>query len=605
MKRVCLICLYLFISAMAHASSRHAPNVVIEEMTEYIKFIPDKSGSGLQCIENTTQYIFRANRSADKATVLTYYNDHIKINKATGGDVKYGAALSNDIFFSDAKVCRITATLKKGGATAKVTVKRTYTRPEFLCRLLVYESYDMERAILKFEIPASLSQRYTLIPHNLPEGQWKTEDTLHDNSRIVTFTLTDLKPVKKFADAPSIFKTAPQIKVLGHFADVNELYRYLYSYIPTVDQGAQTVGECAATAASGCTTDMAKIKAVYDYVHQTIHYVAVVHGELGHRPDMASEVLRKRFGDCKGTAILLRDMLRSLSFDARLVWIGTTDSNADWTEEPNISSGNHMIAAVMLPGDSILYLDGTSRYSTPENPPDFICGREAMIENGPKSCLIRYVPPCHPKNNIYKQYLTFTVNDDRLNATGHIGFKGSFNKAIRRQSDGLTPAMRQELHEHMFSRHMPNGKADGVSCTAAGDSTLLTGTVCVPGAVKDAGASVYVNLNIPERLDRFIFDTDGRTTGGIIEFPATYHYSFKLCVPDSMSLGGMPAECAIDNQWIKGSVTNRTDDEGRYLIRDLHLIIKKRDIPLESIPGYNADMRRLTRACSSNVVFNR
>lgn len=605
MKRVCLICLYMFISAMAHGSTKHEPNVVIEEMTEYVKFIPDKSGTTLHCIENTTQYTFRANRSADKAMTLAYYNDHIRIDKASGGDVKYGAALSDDVFFSDAKACRISATLKKGGATAKITVKRTYTSPEFFCRLLVYELYDMERAILKFEIPASLSQRYSLIPHNLPDGQWEMEDMLQGDSRMVTFTLNGLKPGKKFADAPSIFETVPQIKVLGHFADVNGLYRYLHGYIPTADTGAHTVAECAAKVTSNCSTDREKIKAIYDYVHQAIHYVAVEHGDLGHRPDLASEVLRKRFGDCKGSAILLRDMLRSLGFDARLVWIGTTDINAGWTEEPNMSSGNHMIAAVMLPGDSIVYLDGTSRYSTPENPPDFICGQEAMIEDGPQSCIIRHVPPCKPENNTYTQCLTFIVNDGMLNATGSISCKGSFSRAMRRQSDELTPAMRQELHERIFSKYMPNGKADEVICTVAGDSTLLTGTVRVPGAVKDAGASVYVNLNLPERLDQFIFDMDERTIGGIIGFPATYHYIFKLCVPDSMSLGGMPAECAIDNQWVKGAVTNRTDDDGRSLIRDLHFTIKKRDIPLDSINGYNADIRRLARACSSNVVLNR
>ena len=103
-----------------------------------------------------------------------------------------------------------------------------------------------------------------------------------------------------------------------------------------------------------------------------------MHGESGQRPDPASEVLRKRFGDCKGSAILTRDMLRAVGIDARLVWIGTRDIGTDWTDIPNISSGNHMISAVMLPGDSIMFLDGTSTYSTPGNQPYGITGCQAM-----------------------------------------------------------------------------------------------------------------------------------------------------------------------------------------------------------------------------------
>ena len=37
-------------------------------------------------------------------------------------------------------------------------------------------------------------------------------------------------------------------------------------------------------------------------------------GILGHKPDTPAEVLRKRYGDCKGMAILLRTLLKAQGF---------------------------------------------------------------------------------------------------------------------------------------------------------------------------------------------------------------------------------------------------------------------------------------------------
>ena len=75
----------------------------------------------------------------------------------------------------------------------------------------------------------------------------------------------------------------------------------------------------------GCRTDMEKIRNTYAWVQQNIRYIAFEAGILGHKPDTPAEVLRKRYGDCKGMAILLRTLLKAQGFDARLTDIGTVD----------------------------------------------------------------------------------------------------------------------------------------------------------------------------------------------------------------------------------------------------------------------------------------
>lgn len=603
MKPKLLLILCLLLPAIAVAAPGHNSNIVIENLYIYVKFNPDKTGKGLSSVEQTTQYVFRAKRSADKAFAPAYYNDNITIDKASGGDVSYGSYLG-DVFFSDSKACIVKVDLNKAGSRAKATVKRTYKKPEFFTDVMLYEAYDVEHCSVTFEIPESLGGRYRLVERNFPAG-FKREEKSANGKLTVTYTIDSMPVRKQFADEPSINVTAPKILVLGHFRDVNDLYRYLNSYIPATDPGAQSVADKAAEITAGCTSDSERIKAVNDFVHESISYVAVEHGDFGHRPDVASEVLRKRFGDCKGSAILLRDMLRSLGIDAHLAWVGTPDVGTDWTDVPNISSGNHMIAAVRPSGDSLIYLDGTSRYSSPAAPPSILSGRQVLVENTADECIVANVPLCPPERNSITESLTFTIDNNTLEAEGSKVYKGSHYETFRSIADGIIPNRRQEYFELMFSTDLHGAKPSEVTCSITSDSVCVAGKATMEGMVKNAGSTVYVNLNLSSRLDGMKFDITERTSGGVIGTPAVFNHTLKLNVPAGMALGDTPAECVIDNEWLKGEVKNIVAPDGSSLTRVLSLTVRQREVSADKIGLYNTDIQRLIRACSSTAVLNK
>mgnify|MGYP002508109436 CR=1 FL=1 len=57
------------------------------------------------------------------------------------------------------------------------------------------------------------------------------------------------------------------------------------------------------------------------WVRQNIRYVAVEHGEYAYRPASPESVLSDKYGDCKGMAALIKDMLCHSGIDGRMVWI--------------------------------------------------------------------------------------------------------------------------------------------------------------------------------------------------------------------------------------------------------------------------------------------
>ena len=64
----------------------------------------------------------------------------------------------------------------------------------------------------------------------------------------------------------------------------------------------------------GKTDDMAKVKALYDYVSRNIRYVSLSFGLGRIQPHAASEVLANGYGDCKDKNTLLAALLDAEGF---------------------------------------------------------------------------------------------------------------------------------------------------------------------------------------------------------------------------------------------------------------------------------------------------
>lgn len=69
-------------------------------------------------------------------------------------------------------------------------------------------------------------------------------------------------------------------------------------------------------------------------------------GISAHQPATPAETIRKRYGDCKAMALLLKTLLKAQGFDARQTDIGTWDVPYSLQENPSIASIDHAICTV-------------------------------------------------------------------------------------------------------------------------------------------------------------------------------------------------------------------------------------------------------------------
>ena len=108
---------------------------------------------------------------------------------------------------------------------------------------------------------------------------------------------------------------------------------------------------------AGKTDDMAKVKALYDYVSRNFRYVSLSFGLGRYQPHAASEVLDNGYGDCKDKNTLLASLLKAAGFQATSVLIGT-QIKLD-PDVPSPSQFDHVITEVSVDGQNI-WLDSTT-----------------------------------------------------------------------------------------------------------------------------------------------------------------------------------------------------------------------------------------------------
>ena len=158
---------------------------------------------------------------------------------------------------------------------------------------------------MKIIIPDEL-QQFKLINKNFTPNI-QVEETHEGNKRIFTYTIISLPAVKVEDDMPNPSKIYPIIMIDGAYASMDELYKWSHN----LSQVDTTIPSLKSILLDMPEADnkIDKMKNTYAWVQSNIRYVAFEAGIGKHQPDTPAEVIRKRYGDCKGLALLLKTLL--------------------------------------------------------------------------------------------------------------------------------------------------------------------------------------------------------------------------------------------------------------------------------------------------------
>ena len=599
-----------FISGYA-ATPETSDNIVIDDEIHTYTII-EKNGE-IASVKSSKETTYTALRTDGYADAVTFYNDNITIDKASAPGAKpyYRSWQSSDVFYDGSRICYLHVPVKKD-KKAKVSFQQTYKAPEHFCNINLASPYKINKGTTVIKVPAPLASRIKVEPFCLPDNIVLSRTNMPDGSIEYIATTTDLPAFKPEKGAPSASVSAPQLVVTGMFKDVDDLYHHFCKYTEGSDVGSPEIDRLAAEIASKASTPQAIADSTASWVRRNIRYLAIEHGEYAFRPEAAPDVLKNRAGDCKGSANLIKALLRSNGLEGRLVWIGTNGNIPfEWEKVPALCSGNHVIAACMLP-DTTLFLDGTTTWAQPGYIPPSIRGRQVIIENGADCILARVPDPGYAEDG---EYIMAQYEIDGNDLVGVMGLElhGVKRSQLLAASSDTEPRNRELLYKRILNYPRKSAEADSIVMTdnspsmiydesPTGPWTVITAKVREKNAAKKIGDKIYLDLQ-PLR-DAMIESVDiaGRVRPYSLPYGYLNGYVYFVKIPDGYKVESLPAPLVISDKWYDATISY--DGKGEVLGCVVKIETKNLDADLLEIPSRNAGVKSLRRASDTQIILS-
>lgn len=338
----------------------------------------------------------------------------------------------DDIFYTDEKVCIYKEQFGTRGMRPRFEYYKTYKDAKYLAKIFFNDTHPIINKEIKIIVPNWLDielREFNFETYSIE----KTINTSKDKrSKEYTFRVNNILSLKSENNSPGECKVYPHIVIVYKkftdeqityklFEATADLYAWYKNLSDQIGNNTETIAPFVEKLIEGQKTDIEKVEAIYYWIHNNIRYIAFENGIMGFKPDNAQNVFKKKYGDCKGMANLLKQMLILAGFDARLTWIGTSDLPYDYTL-PSFVVDNHMICTLFLNGKRY-FLDGTETFIAFNDYANRIQGKQVMIEDGDKY-LIDTIPSFSKERNIQENIARLSLEGNILKVDAKKIFNG-------------------------------------------------------------------------------------------------------------------------------------------------------------------------------------
>lgn len=206
----------------------------------------------------------------------------------------------------------------------------------------------------------------------------------------------------------------------------------------------------AAALVKGKSDDMAKVKALYDYVSRNIRYVSLSFGLGRIQPHAASEVLANGYGDCKDKNTLLAALLDAEGFHSTSVLIGS-HMKLD-PDVPSPSQFDHVITRVPVDGKEI-WLDSTPGVAPFRMLSAQLRDKQALAIPPDGNAVIVSTPAELPFQAFDRTSLVGSVNDTgTLTAHLNVTSRGDTEMILRYAMRRMPSSHWKDIFDYMMTR---------------------------------------------------------------------------------------------------------------------------------------------------------
>ena len=339
-------------------------------------------------------------------------------------------------------------------------------------------------------------------------------------------------------------------------------------------------------------------------MQNNIRYVAFEAGVSKHQPDTPAEVVRKRYGDCKGMALLLKTLLVAQGFDARLTDVGTREASCLMSEIPTLAAINHAICTLEWQGKTY-YLDATCNHIPLDHIPSNVQGMEVMVEEPGGAPSLRTVPVLPASANCDSVRIDLTLSKaGELTGTITRCVKGDMKEMLLSAYDS-----RESQQRLMFERNALNdddhankvSEATWVDRDCRSEWAVLTGKMTDTHSVQQIEGEVYVELDPDNMLFTNPIDTNKRENDYTLPMPCRQVREVILQLPEGIGCDELPKDYNERTQYADMSCTWRR--QGSSIIYRKVMNLRQTRIKREDITTWNANLKKWHSSSHEAVVL--
>lgn len=335
---------------------------------------------------------------------------------------------------------------------------------------------------------------------------------------------------------------------VSRMGDVNDFYKWEKSKVENINQSiSPEVKKLSDSIIAHCNNSTDKVKAIFHWVQNNIKYISIEDGENGFVPQQADEVIRQRFGDCKGKSSAIQALLKAAGEKTSLATVGTRDLPYTFSKYPLISTANHLIAIWWNENGVPVPLDGTTRFTGIYTPPANIQGKECFIIKDDKDYLIYSIPQSIPSDNFEADSIFFHLENKQLKGHATVLLKGETRAGLMYQLDGSDSTDIIKTLTSYFDIANKKLAMSNVRLHNAGNdygNLRITFDVSLPDYLTTTGDNVYINMNLIKKFNDIEIKTD-RTrpveSGGIFSRKIVIRFT----IPENYSIASLPEKSAF------------------------------------------------------------
>ncbi len=580
-------------------------NIVISEKNSQVNFVY-KSGSKKLSIEVTeiTRFMNISTSSSFQHAII-YDSESViksfKVNNRKGQELLVAQGDEHlkvkDFFHADYRVKYVNLTMPLQGYILEVETVKKYDDFKYFTSTYFSDRYPVVKNTLKINTPKDL--KIDFIEFNFNDHNFSKAEDASRNTVTTTYTFENLGPNTDESNAPGSSYLYPHIMYIprsyGESGDVTffnsteDLYKWYIGLVNDVEIDSSVYKGEVENLIKGKLSDAEKISSIFYWVQDNIRYVAFEDGIAGFKPDSPQNVYNKRYGDCKGMAILTKHMLLEAGYDARLVWIGTDKLAYDYST-PSLAVDNHMICSVFIDNEYV-FLDGTEKFNKYGDYAGRIQNKQALIQTASGFEVVK-VPQAKENVNVETQNYNLELLGEKLFGNASKSFLGesrvSFqNSLLQFGNDDQEDVLKNYLTGS--DRNIAIDNIDVKNLRSRENNLSLDYDIEINEVVSSFDDAYYLDLTFMGTYEGYVFNE--REVDFKLHHRENNKTALNLTLPEGAILKNLPKDFEISNELMDVSVS--FSKNGNILRVEENVNFKQNLIKESSFPEWNAALEKL------------